>query len=354
MRWRTRQCSVAAADARSDRMSCSPCWLPTPPSPSTTRLRLALRNGGDPATRRLVASTDFFSSPVDDPYLAGRIAALHSASDIIATGAEVTQALANVVLPEGPRATQRRALSDFLVGARQEFEAMKASIVGGHTIVGPRMEIGFTVIGQALGDQLIRKRNLRVDDRLYLTKPLGIGVLLAAHMRSQCPAVGYASLLDAMLQRQHGLATVAVESGVDAGTDVTGFGLAGHLIEMLEASDLSAVIDLDAIPILASAAELCAAGIESSLAPENRKAESFIVVDDSIRHRPEYGLLFDPQTCGGLLLGVSEEQEAAFVQAVTAFGLPAPALIGRVHPRAENRLTVQSSERSPSQSGKHS
>ncbi len=189
-----------------------------------------------------MASTDFFSSPVDDAFLAGRIAALHSASDIIASGAGPTEALANVVLPDGDRLTQQRTLRDFLQGARREFDAMGASVVGGHTIVGPRMEIGFTVIGRPLGQSLVRKQNLKSGDHLYLTKPLGIGVLLAAQMRSICPADAYTSLLEAMFQQQHAFARIAVDLGIDAGTDVTGFGLIGHLIEMLTTSNVAAVI----------------------------------------------------------------------------------------------------------------
>jgi selenide,water dikinase len=291
---------------------------------------------GDVGGSTLVASTDFFSAPVEDPFLAGRIAALHSASDIIATGAAVTQALANVVLPDGDRASQQRALQDFLSGARCEFDAMEATIVGGHTIVGPRMEIGFTVIGKPLGQELIRKRNLRPGDRLYLTKPLGIGVLLAAHMRSECPGRAYSALVEAMLQRQHPLAQIAVDLGVDAGTDVTGFGLAGHLVELLTASHVSAVVDLDAVPILPHAIQFVASGIESSLAPDNRRAEAFVSATDQIRQREEYRILFDPQTCGGLLLGVREDQQERFLSEVAAIGLPEPINIGRVADGGQN------------------
>jgi selenide,water dikinase len=218
---------------------------------------------------------------------------------------------------------------------------MNGAIVGGHTIVGPRMEIGFTVIGRPLGESLIRKRNLRPGDHLYLTKPLGIGVLLAAHMRSLCPARAYSTLLDAMLQRQHGLAQIAVDGGIDAGTDVTGFGLAGHLIEMLTASDVSAVIELDSVPILPGAIELCDAGIESSLAPDNRKAEARIGAEESVRQTARYRMLFDPQTCGGLLLGVRDDQQAKFLSEVAAIGLPAPARIGRVHQRGDHLLKIE-------------
>jgi selenide,water dikinase len=285
----------------------------------------------------LVASTDFFSNPVDDPYLAGRIAALHAASDIFASGAMPSEALANVVLPEGDPAAQRLALRDFLSGARREFDAMGAKIVGGHTIVGPRMEIGFTVIGRALGDRLIRKRGLRPGDHLLLTKPLGIGVLLAAQQRAACPAAAMQGLMAAMLQPQHELARLAVELGIVGGTDVTGFALAGHLLEMLYASRVSAELHMAAIPTLPGVKELIAAGMESSLAPDNRRAETSIDATAEVRSSPLYPMLFDPQTCGGLLLAVNDEQRERFVAGVTAIGLPEPAWIACVHPATAGR-----------------
>ena len=278
----------------------------------------------------LIASTDFFSSPFQDPFLAGRIAALHSASDVIASAGIPSSALANVVLPPGDANSQRRALADLLEGARQEFSAMGASLVGGHTIVGPRMELGFTVIGISAGRELMRKGNLRVGDHLYLTRPLGTGVLLAAHMRCECRAADYMELVATMLQRQSAWAKVTSDCGITAGTDITGFGLAGHLLEMLEASHVSAVLRLDAVPALPGVIESLSDGIRSTLAPANRRVESMIEADDLNRKRPEYELLFDPQTCGGLLLGVPEGAKTRMLQEANRSGLPVPVLIGHV------------------------
>ncbi|NND97062.1 MAG: selenide, water dikinase SelD, partial [Pirellulaceae bacterium] len=282
------------------------------------------------APGQYLASTDFFTSPFSDAYLAGRVAALHSASDIIASGAQPTSALGNVVLPEGDQATQQKSLSDFIAGARREFSAMGASIVGGHTIVGPRMEIGFTVIGRADGPMMC-KENLQDSDALFVTKGLGIGVLLAAHMRAACSATDFGGLLHAMLLPQHGWVNVFRQLGVTAVTDVTGFGLAGHLIEMLRASDVAGTLDIDKIPLLAGADRYLSSGIESSLVADNRRFERWIKMDPSLRTRPQFNALFDPQTCGGLLFGIPSEQSDDLHAAVDAAGLQAPLRIGSVH-----------------------
>ena len=293
------------------------------------------------AAGSVVASTDFFTSPVADPWLAGRISALHAASDLIAMGATVKAALANVVVPEGSPAGQRDALNDLMAGARLEFEAMGASIVGGHTIVGPRWESGFTVIGEPNSNgPLLRKNGLQSGDILYLTKPLGIGVLLAAHMRYQCHADAYGTLMKAILQRQHRMVAVAAEHGITAGTDVTGFGLIGHLVEMLSASLCAATVDLEKMPVLPGAPDAVNQGIESTLVPRNLHAECHVEIAATNRNSATYRILFDPQTCGGLLLGVKPELAKRFEQATAANSITATA-IGIVEQNAEDRPPIR-------------
>lgn len=306
---------------------------------AAVKLQDAAEIGRD-AEQTLVASTDFFSSPIDDAFLAGRVAALHSASDIVASGAIATHALANVVIPEGDRKTQQRMLQDFLAGARLEFDAMGASIVGGHTIVGPRMEVGFTVIGKTPHDALMRKENLKPGDVLFLTKPLGIGILLAAHARSLCKAADYENLIAAMVQRQHAFAGIAAACDITAGTDVTGFGLAGHLLEMCDASDVGATIDVTAIPLLDGVEECLAEGVESSLTPDNRRVQSRFKVEASRRAHPSFQAMFDPQTCGGLLLGVSSGQVSRMETAFAEIGAECLARIGSVTPRPDDAKVV--------------
>ncbi|MCR9198090.1 MAG: selenide, water dikinase SelD [Planctomycetaceae bacterium] len=289
---------------------------------------LPLQSGGT-----VVASTDFFTSPFRDAWLSGRVAALHSASDLVAMGASVNAALANVVLPEGPTHSQQQVFADLMAGARREFEAMGATVAGGHTIVGPRLEIGFTVFGepQSSVNALLCKANLRAGDRLYLTKPLGIGVLLAAHMRQECRAADFEVLVATMLEHQSQYAAAASQFDIRAATDVTGFGLAGHLLEMLDASEMSAHLKLASVPLLPGAAAALDAGIESTLAPGNRHVQNRIVRAADLKVGAEYPALFDPQTCGGLLLAVPPAGVTAFEQKFADATCP-PVFIGKVTP----------------------
>lgn len=287
-------------------------------------------------------STDFFSAPFDDAYLNGRVAAAHAASDLIATGLQIRSAVANVVIPEGTPASQQQILSDILAGANREFSAMGATIVGGHTITGPRWELGFTVVGEQTGRNLLRKSGLQVDDRLYLTKPLGTGILLAAHMRGCCAAEDYSNLVQTMLNSQHQLAKIAVECGVISGTDVTGFGLLGHLAEMLEASQMSAVLCFDRIPVLSGVKAALSADIQSTLAPSNRSILNHVEASGAIRNQTEFPVLWDPQTCGGLLLAVPEANCELFQTSLRNDCISSVVLIGEIVESTSNirRITV--------------
>ena len=297
--------------------------------PEAPKLEDASPIGGD-ASEGLYASTDFFTLPFRDAYLNGRVAALHSASDLIASGTRVTEALANVVLPEGDSKTQRKLLADFNAGANLEFQKLGARIVGGHTIVGPRFEAGFTVIGKSIGTSALTKDQLTPGDQLYVTKPIGIGVLLAAHMRSACRANDYKVLLDTILEDQSAYSQVAVDSGVTSCTDVTGFGLAGHLLEMLMASGVSARIELETIPLLPGVKKAIEENIQSSLLPDNMKSSRRIDAAQHIKESADYQALFDPQTSGGLLFGIAKTVEESFLASCTAASLELPHWIGEV------------------------
>jgi selenide, water dikinase len=253
-------------------------------------------------------TVDFFTAPVDDPYLFGRIAAMHAAGDCYAFGGEPLGAMAMVVVPEGPATQQERFLEDFLRGGLDELRRMGATLLGGHTMEGTQWLAGFSMVARHAPRQTWRKSRLQDGDRLVLTKPLGTGVLLAAHMQAACRAEWWEPLLASMLASPRPAAECARRQGIQAATDVTGFGLAGHLLEMLRASARSARLDLGRLPLLPGVAALLGEGWESTLAPANREVESSLDAGSTLRATPAYQALFDPQTSGGLLLAVPAER----------------------------------------------
>lgn len=271
-------------------------------------------------------TADFFAAPFDDPFTMGRIAALNSASDCFAMNARATAALTLAQIPIGHPRTQSDVLLELVAGAQHEFEKMGVSIVGGHTIEGPRLTIGFTV----LADQLpgaTQKGNLNVGDQLILTKRIGTGVLLAALMRGMCRAGWYTELLKTMTISNYVALDLVGKFQVQALTDVTGFGLGGHLLEMLDASQLAAEVQLKSIPVLPGLKQLLEIGVESTLAAENRELMSGLRVRSN-KHLAH--LLYDPQTAGGLLFGVQQSMVDPVLEFLRTQGCPHSCRIGEV------------------------
>lgn len=263
-----------------------------------------------PGTPDLI-SVDFFQPFIDDWWLTGRVAALNAMSDLWATGARPTAAVASVQLPLGAPARQADVLFQLLSGSLREFDAAEVELLGGHTIEASELSIGFTVLGTLDGQEPLTKGGLRPEDLLVLTRPLGTGTLLAGIPQARTRGEWMDALLQSMLTSNQAAATALRQVGASAVTDVTGFGLAGHLFEMLQASQLSAEIQLNRLPLLNGFVELAAAGVVSTMAPANRHVESGIQPGNAdLPERPAWSALFDPQTSGGLLAGVSPQQLA--------------------------------------------
>ena len=278
-----------------------------------------------------VLSVDFFPAFMDDPYLVGRVAVLNSLSDLWAMGSEPLGAMAIVTLPEGSPTQQTELLYQLLAGGVRELTAAGASLWGGHTTEGPELTVGYTVAGKLDGRAPFTKGNLKPGDRLILTKPLGTATLLAAQRQGLCRARWFEAMLDSMLQSNAAAAQVARTFNVEAVTDVTGFGLAGHLLEMLDASCVSASLSLGAIPLLTGFAELSEEGIRSSLDQANRASESRCrLAQPELATRSEYHALFDPQTSGGLLIAVPAASASDFVKKLHENGIPSAVEIGEV------------------------
>jgi len=262
---------------------------------------------------RQVISTDHLSAVTDDPHLMARIAATHALGDIWAMGAAPQAALASVILPRMPPSMQADWLAEIMGSAGAEFAKAGAAIAGGHSSLGGGLTIGFTVTGLLKGAP-ITLAGARARDVLILTKPIGTGVLLAGAMRGLARGDDVAAALASMAQDQN--AAAAVLRGANAMTDVTGFGLAGHLMNMCRASDVGAELTLDAIPFLDGAADMAARHVRSTLWPENMA----VAADMFLPKDPRADLLFDPQTAGGLLAAVPPDQADAMLEVLGTTG----------------------------------
>ena len=274
-----------------------------------------------PPGMAVVQSVDHFRAFIDDPFVFGQIAAAHALSDLHAMGARPWTALAVAAVPYTSGEKMRTELADMLAGATEVLAADGCALVGGHSAEAAEPALGFAVTGLADPAKLLRKSGLRVGDALVLTKPLGTGILLAAHMRGLCRAAWLQAALNSMRESNAAASRILREFGAVACTDVTGFGLAGHLMEMLRASHVAAVLWPDLVPTLPGALELAAHGVESTLAVENQRV---------LAGNP---LLVDPQTSGGLLAGIPTERAEACVSELCGVGIQA-AIIGRIMPGA--------------------
>lgn len=285
-----------------------------------------------PGGHQIVATVDLFRSFMDDPYRFGEIAANHALNDIFAMGGTPLHALAIAMVPYGPADKTEEILFQLLAGARACLDREKVALVGGHSAEGAEVALGFSVSGAVARDGVLRKAGLQLGDVLVLSKPIGTGILLAALMRGRAAAASIADVLDGMRQSGREAARILVAHGATAMTDISGFGLAGHLGEMLQASRATAELDLAGIPLYPEARDLAAAGIASTLLPENRVLGGIMRLDINEVTR---ALLFDPQTAGGLLAGIPQGRAAACVAALRAAGYADAAAIGSVREASE-------------------
>jgi selenide,water dikinase len=292
--------------------------------------------GADAGRLVEVQTVDYFRAFVDDPFLFGRLAAHHAVSDLYAMNARPFSALAVATLPYARGPIQEAQLFELLSGAMKTFGELGVVLVGGHTTEGSELALGFAVTGHGEEDRLFQKGRLRVGDRLVLTKPLGSGAILAAWMRAACKAPWFDKLVRSMLVSNRAAAEIFARTGVTACTDITGFGLAGHLLEMLDASRLSAKLDPAVVPLHEGFTEVVAEGIVSSLQRDNAKLSCRVQAEG-----PPPAWLFDPQTAGGLLAGVAAENVESVVRELHSAGFPQAAVIGKVMPLDEEcRLRV--------------
>ncbi|MDP2222132.1 MAG: selenide, water dikinase SelD [Hydrogenophaga sp.] len=285
-----------------------------------------------PPGQAMVHTVDFFRSFIDDPYLFGQIAANHALGDIFAMGAQAQSATAIATVPPGLEAQVEDLLLQMMTGAVEVLNAAGCALVGGHTGEGRELALGFAVNGLIDEDMhgVMRKGGMRPGDVLLLTKPIGTGTLFAAHAQHAAKGRWIDAALRSMVLSNQAGARVLREHGATACTDLTGFGLLGHLVEMTRPSGVDAVLHLSALPVLDGAVECVQAGIVSSLQPANVRLRRALRNAEAFVQDPRYPLLFDPQTAGGLLASVPADQASACVQALHAAGYPHTAIIGRI------------------------
>jgi selenide,water dikinase len=337
----------AAADSSAAAMACRGCGAKLAASPLASALArldpggqapaaedaavLARAEGGD----LLLQSLDGFPALVEDPWLNARLTTLHACSDLWACGASLQSVQALVTVPQAAPSLQEELLLQTLAGVRSVLEPLGADLIGGHTLEGrdgAGLALALTVNGRVSPGQFWPKGPLRPGEVLLLSRPLGTGVLFAAAMAGTAEPDWLDRALAVMQQSQAALVPLLACHGVRVCTDVTGFGLLGHLGEMLAAdSQLRVELDAEAIPALPGALSLLERGYASSLAPAN--ASALALLEGPVRlscgeaHR---ALLLDPQTCGPLLAALPAERAPAALAALAAAGFPQAALIGQV------------------------
>ena len=275
-----------------------------------------------------VVTTDHFRAFTQDGYVLGRILAVHALGDVWAMGAAPQAVLAQITLPGLSAALQTRTAREVLAGVQSILAEAGADLVGGHTSQGAEFAVGLTVTGLAPGGRAIGIGGLEPGEALILTRPLGTGAILAGEMRGQARGRDYAAALEAMQQASARAAEILAPHA-SAMTDVTGFGLAGHLMAMCEASRTGARVALDRVPALPGALDLIAAGVTSSLHADNARAAGAIEAEAGVLAGAKAQLLFDPQTAGGLLAGVPREVAGTVLDALIEAGYPA-AIVGEV------------------------
>jgi selenide,water dikinase len=343
-----------AAGAASEPMACRGCAAKLAASPLASALA---RLSGSPASppqpedaalvtttadgALLLQSVDGFPALVDDPWLNARLTTLHACSDLWACGAQVTSVQALVTVPEAGPQLQEELLVQSLAGVRSVLDPLGASLIGGHTLEGrdgAGLALALTVNGTVAPEHFWPKGPLQSGDLLLLSRPIGTGVLFAAAMAGVAEATWLDGALALMQQSQAELVALLQAHGCRACTDITGFGLLGHLGEMVAAAGpgiASAGVELDgsAIPALAGCLELLEQGHASTLAPSN--ASALALLDGPIRLKAplsaaQQALLIDPQTCGPLLAALPAEQAPDALAAMRGAGFAQAAVIGRV------------------------
>ncbi len=310
--------ALGMTEALGDKLMCGGCGAKVGRAALQTVLNDRFGDDAAAVQPGQVISTDHLRALTLDPVLMARIAAVHALGDIWAMGAKPQAATASLILPRMSADLQERTMAEIMTAASEVFEKAGARIVGGHSSLGDELTIGFTVTG--LTKKPITLAGAKPGDKVVITKPIGSGTIMAAEMAGKAKGADVIACLALMEQDQ--AAASAILGKAHAMTDITGFGLAGHLRGMCDASGVGAVLDLDAIPLMDGALELSGAGVRSTLFGDNRVGAGAI-------NGPSFDLIFDPQTAGGLLAAVSARTAETMVKKLQEAGYTA-SVIGHI------------------------
>lgn len=287
----------------------------------------------------IVQTVDFFTPIVDDAYQFGQIAAANALSDIYAMGSRPLTALNIVCFPQNTMDIS--VLGDVLKGGLDKMHEAGVILVGGHTVEDPELKYGLAVTGTVHPDKVIRNNTARSGDSLILTKPLGTGIISTAIKGGETDEEMVAGIVKSMSALNRTASELMVEVGVNAGTDITGFGLLGHAAEMIEGTDIGMVIDSSAITYFPGARKLAEMGMIPGGLHRNRDFRKNMV--DIGKSVPQFlqDILYDPQTSGGLLIAVTEKKAWTLLDKLHEKGVSEAVIIGKIVAGNKGRIKVK-------------
>ncbi len=289
--------------------------------------------------RAVILTVDFFPAIVDDPYVFGQVAAANAMSDVYAMGGEPVSALNIIGFPEGK--LELEALELLMRGGADKVNEAGAVIVGGHTMVDSELKYGLSVMGTIHPDKIILTAGARPGDAIILTKPLGTGIYSTAMKNGALDDGQERLFIDQMIALNAQAARAMVAAGAHACTDVTGFGLVGHALEMARGSDITIAIDMEAVPLLPDAVHFASYGFLTGGGTANLEfSRSSLEIEGSLT-REQKMLLHDPQTSGGLLISLPAEKARDLLGELGKSGVVHAAVIGEVLPKGAGPILIR-------------
>jgi selenide,water dikinase len=286
----------------------------------------------------LVQTLDFFPPVVDDPFVYGQIAAANALSDVYAMGGAPLTALNLACFPDDK--LDFEILGRIIAGGAERCTAADCTVVGGHTVRDAEIKFGLAVTGTIHPERILTNATAQPGDRLILTKPLGTGFVTTAAKNRKCPDDVLSAACASMIELNKGACDAMLAVGVSAATDVTGFGLAGHAMEMAEGSHVTLAIDLGRLPLIAGIEQLDVAKFRTRASRTNREyTESFSRIEGSPGER-QLDFFYDAQTSGGLLISVPVTKSEELLHRLRDTKTPAAAVIGEVRPFDGKLLSI--------------